>query len=159
MPPVRGLAHPPQREVADRFHLLKNLLDGFEKFLHRQAPAISAVSQTVFRSSSADKASSSSNDNVATPPTAAQHLVTEQKQAKLKKREQLFNTIKELHASGVPTLGNRPPLEDEPQHSQTIHRLKHTSNTPPEQSAFLADPSLPAVSIWKLHQEVDRRPV
>ncbi len=97
------LGAPQATQIADRFHLLKNLLDGFEKFLHRQESALSAASHTVFHSSAASKSHGSSGVGAATP-TAAQHLVTEQRQAKLKERERRFNAVKELHHAGVPTL-------------------------------------------------------
>ncbi len=85
-------------QVADRFHLLKNLLDGFERFLSRQHQVIAEVFQKVFPS------------NGKTPkktkplPSAAETLEIEQKAARTAIREKRFQTVKKLHREGMPIL-------------------------------------------------------
>ena len=85
-------------QVADRFHLLKNLLDGFERFLSRQHQVIAEVFQKVFPSTRR-------NVKETKPlPSAAKTLVIEQKAARTAAREERFRAVKELHQAGTPIL-------------------------------------------------------
>ena len=70
------LGAPQAMQIAYRFHLLKNLLIRFVKFLHRQDHALWAASQTVFHSLPPGKANNASDER-ASPLTAAQRLVIE----------------------------------------------------------------------------------
>ena len=97
------LGAPDAVQIADRFHLLKNLLDGFEKFLSRQQPALLAASRTVFHSLDVDGMFNQSVEQVSSP-TVAQNLVIKQKEAQLTERERRFTTVKKLHRAGVPIL-------------------------------------------------------
>ena len=85
-------------QVADRFHLLKNLLDGFERFLSRQHQVIAGVFQKVFPSTGR-------NAKETKPlPSAAKTLEIEQKAARTAIREKRFQTVKQLHREGMPIL-------------------------------------------------------
>ena len=84
-------------QVADRFHLLKNLLDGFERFLSRQHQVIAEVFQKVFPSTRSSK-------ETRALPSAAKTLEIEQKGARTAIREKRFQTVKELHQEGMPIL-------------------------------------------------------
>ena len=89
-------------QVADRFHLLKNLLDGFERFLSRQHQLIAEVFQKVFPSTSQRKQKPLPD---AKPlPSAAKTLEIEQKEARTAAREKRFRSVKELHQGGMPIL-------------------------------------------------------
>ncbi len=96
------LGAPNAVQIADRFHLLQNLLGGFEKFLHRQHPTLLAAYRTVFHQSLVCNNRDSSVDR--SPPTPAQKLILEQKAAKMAKRERRYHAVKELHLAGVPIL-------------------------------------------------------
>lgn len=85
-------------QVADRFHLLKNLLDGFEQFLSRRHQVIAEVFQKTFPSTRR-------NVKKTKPlPSAALSLVMEQKTARTAAREKRFRMVKELHQAGTPIL-------------------------------------------------------
>ena len=85
-------------QVADRFHLLKNLLDGFERFLSRHHQVIAEVFQKVFPSTTR-------NAKETKPlPSAAKTLEIEQKAARTAIREKRFQTVKQLHREGMPIL-------------------------------------------------------
>jgi transposase len=85
-------------QVADRFHLLKNLLDGFERFLSRQHQVIAGVFQKVFPSTGR-------NAKETKPlPSAAKTLEIEQKAARTAIREKRFQTVRQLHREGMPIL-------------------------------------------------------
>ena len=60
-------------QIAERFHLLKNLLDGFEKFLYRQHAEIEAATRVVF--SSQGRAISNVSAERTSTPSAAQALL------------------------------------------------------------------------------------
>ncbi len=90
-------------QVADRFHLLKNLLDGFEKFLYRRHTQIKAATQAVFHSPQSLKGERAGAEKIPTP-SAAQALLTAQRQAKLARREHRYRAVKELHRAGLPIL-------------------------------------------------------
>lgn len=85
-------------QIADRFHLLKNLLDGFERFLSRQHQVIAEVFQKVFPSA---KRKAKKTKPL---PSAAKTLETEQKAARTAIREKRFQTVKQLHREGIPIL-------------------------------------------------------
>ena len=70
------LGAPDAVQIADRFHLLKNLLDGFEKFLARQQPALLKASQTVFHSLDVDGVFNQIVEQVSLP-AIAQNLVNQ----------------------------------------------------------------------------------
>lgn len=89
-------------QVADRFHLLKNLLDGFERFLSRQHQVIAEVFQKVFPS--ANKRIKEKLSKPKLPVSAAKTLVMEQQMAQTAAREKRFRTVKELYQGGVPIL-------------------------------------------------------
>lgn len=85
-------------QVADRFHLLKNLLDGFERFLSRQHQVIAEVFQKTFPLTKR-------NVKKTKPlPSAAQTLVIQQKAARTAAREERFRKVRELHQEGMPIL-------------------------------------------------------
>ncbi len=90
-------------QVADRFHLLKNLLDGFERFLSRRHQVIAEVFQKVFPLTKGSPQESLPNTNPL--PGAAKLLAIEQQAARTAAREEHFRTVKELHQGGVPILG------------------------------------------------------
>ena len=85
-------------QIADRFHLLKNLLDGFERFLSRHHQVIAEVFQKAFplKSRSAKKTKPL--------PGAAKTLEIEQKAARTAIREKRFQMVKQLHQEGMPIL-------------------------------------------------------
>ena len=85
-------------QVADRFHLLKNLLDGFERFLSRHHQVIAEVFQKAFPSKSR------SAKKTKPLPSAAKTLEIEQKAARTAIREKRFQMVKELHREGMPIL-------------------------------------------------------
>lgn len=117
---------PQAAQVADRFHLLKNLLDGFEKFLARQHQAIAAAFGAVVQPRSKSAGDKASPDATATP-TATQQLAIELKAAKQTAHEQRFQAIKQMRAAGVPIL-------------QIARRLRMSRNTVKK---FLAADSVP----------------
>jgi len=90
-------------QVADRFHLLKNLLDGFERFLSRQHQVIAEVFQKAFPSKR--RSPKGQLPNIDPLPGAAKTLEIEQKAARAAAREKRFRTVEELHQAGVPILG------------------------------------------------------
>jgi transposase len=85
-------------QVADRFHLLKNLLDGFERFLSRHHQVIAEVFQKVFPSTGR------SPKETKPLPSAAKTLEIEQKAARTAIREKRFQIVKQLHREGMPIL-------------------------------------------------------
>lgn len=85
-------------QVADRFHLLKNLLDGFERFLSRQHQVIAEVFQKAFPSKSR------SAKKTKPLPSATKTLQIEQQKARTAIREKRFQMVKELHREGIPIL-------------------------------------------------------
>ncbi len=89
-------------QVADRFHLLKNLLDGFERFLSRQHQVIAEVFQKACPPTK--KRTKEQLTKTKLLPSAAKTLVIEQKAARTAAREKRFRTVKELHQEGVPIL-------------------------------------------------------
>ena len=89
-------------QVADRFHLLKNLLDGFERFLSRQHQVIAEVFQKACPPTK--KRTKKQLTKTKLLPSAAKTLVIEQKAARTAAREKRFRTVKELHQGGVPIL-------------------------------------------------------
>lgn len=118
-------------QVADRFHLLKNLLDGFERFLSRQHQGIAEVFQKAFPLTKR-------NVKKTKPlPSAAQTLVMEQKAARTAAREERFRTVKELHQEGIPILA-------------IARRLKMSRNTVKKflavESALQRQPNCPRFS-------------
>jgi transposase len=98
---------PQAEQVADRFHLLKNLLDGFEKFLSRRHDALKSAFGTAVQPSSPGNHCSD---------TSAKQLISDQKAAKQEAQEHRFQQIKQLRAAGVPIL-------------QLARRLKMSRNT------------------------------
>lgn len=121
------LGAPQATQIADRFHLLKNLLERFEQFLHRQAHALAAAAHTVFHSLPSSKVKNP-RGRPPSPLTAAQHFIEEQRQVKIKGREQQYKAVKKLHRAGVPILA-------------IARRLKMSRNTVKK---FLAADSFPA---------------
>ena len=89
-------------QVADRFHLLKNLLDGFERFLSRQHQVIAEVFRQVFPSTS--KIKEKQLPNAKPLLSAAQTLEIEQKAARKADREKRFRMVKALHQAKTPIL-------------------------------------------------------
>ncbi len=89
-------------QVADRFHLLKNLLDGFERFLSRQHQVIHKVFQKACPSTK--KRTKKRLTKTKLLPSAAKTLVIEQKAARTAARQKRFRTVKELYQGGVPIL-------------------------------------------------------
>jgi len=85
-------------QVADRFHLLKNLLDGFERFLSRHHQVITEVFQKVFPSA---KRKAKKTKPL---PSAAKTLEIEQQKARTAIREKRFQTVKQLRREGMPIL-------------------------------------------------------
>lgn len=79
------------------FILIKNLLDGFERFLSRKHQLIAEVFKKVF---SSVKGSAKNTK----PPGAAKTLELEQKAVRTAARQQLFRMVKELHQAGTPIL-------------------------------------------------------
>jgi len=112
-------------QVADRFHLLKNLLDGFERFLSRRHQQIAEVFQKVFPPS----VNRHNKQPSQTEPllSAAKKLEIEQKSARMAAHEKRFQTVKELHSGGTPIL-------------KIARRLKMSRNTIKK---FLAAESVP----------------
>ena len=82
-------------QVADRFHLLKNLLDGFARFLARRNQEIAEVFQKVFPSSF--NRHNKQYLKQKPPLSEAKKLEIEQKAARTAAHEKRFQTIKELH--------------------------------------------------------------
>lgn len=89
-------------QVADRFHLLKNLLDGFERFLSRRHQMIAEVFQKTFPSER--KSPKRQLPNANPQSSAAKSLAIEQQAARTAAREKRFRTVKELHRAGTPIL-------------------------------------------------------
>ena len=89
-------------QVADRFHLLKNLLDGFERFLSRQHQVVAEVFQKVFPSSI--NRQNGQLPQTELPTSAAKNLEIEQKAARVAAHEKRFWTVKQLHLDGMPIL-------------------------------------------------------
>ncbi len=85
-------------QVADRFHLLKNLLDGFERFLSRRHQLIAEVFQKVFPSIRGN------TKKTKLQPSAAKTLEMEQKAARAAAREKRFQTVRELSQEEIPIL-------------------------------------------------------
>lgn len=85
-------------QVADRFHLLKNLLDGFERFLSRRHQEIAEVFRKVFPSTRQLVKETKPS------PGAAKKLATEQQAARAAAREERFRTVKQLHREGIPIM-------------------------------------------------------
>ena len=112
-------------QVADRFHLLKNLLDGFEKFLSRQNQIITNVFQKVFPTPLNKK----KGETLLT--SEAQNLEIEQKAAKNTLQEKRFQTVKELHLGGMPILAIARQLK---MSRNTVKKFLASDQVPPRQS-------------------------
>lgn len=89
-------------QIADRFHLLKNLLDGFERFLSRRHELIHKVFQEAFPLRR--KSPKRQLPNTISLLSAAQSLAIEQQTARTAARDKRFRTVKELHRAGAPIL-------------------------------------------------------
>ncbi len=122
-------------QVADRFHLLKNLLDGFERFLSRQHQLIAEVFQKACPPTK--KRTKEQLTKTKLLPSAAKTLVIEQKAARTAAREKRFRTVKELHQAGTPILA-------------IARRLKMSRNTVKKflsvESALRRQPNCPRYS-------------
>lgn len=79
-------------QVADRFHLLKNLLDALEKFLSRQTESIQTAFTGVFQLPVSKPQPNPSLSEKQLTPT--QQLLNEQKQANRAAHEQHFQRVK-----------------------------------------------------------------
>ncbi len=120
---------PQAMQVADRFHLLKNLLDGFERFLSRRHQETAEVFQKVFPSSF--KRQNKKLSQTELPPlSAAKRLELEQKRERMAAHEKLFKTIKELHLGGMPILAIARHLK---MSRNTIKKFLAVESVPPRQ--------------------------
>ena len=115
-------------QVADRFHLLKNLLDGFERFLSRRHQEIAEVFQKAFPST--NKRAKEQLPNTSLLPSAAKKLELEQKAARVAAHEKLFKTIKELHLGGMPILAIARRLK---MSRNTVKKFLAAESAPPRQ--------------------------
>ena len=86
-------------EVADRFHLLKNLPDGFERFLSRRHQVIAEVFQKIFPT--LGKKQNEQLPNAKPLLSAAKTLEIAQKIARTVSREKRFQTVRGLHQEGI----------------------------------------------------------
>jgi hypothetical protein len=130
-------------QVADRFHLLKNLLDGFERFLSRRHQVIAEVFQKVFPLTKGSPQESLPNTNPL--PGAAKLLAIEQQAARTAAREEHFRTVKELHQGRSADSRDCPPFEDEPQHGQKVFVSRVGTAASTELSEIFADSSVSAL--------------
>ena len=122
---------PQAEQVADRFHLLKNLLDGFEKFLSRRHQAISTAFQAVFQLPlKTQNSNCPSLPSANKPLTEAQQLLVEQKQARRAAHERHFQTVKELHRKGTPILRIARQLQ---MSRNTVKKFLRCETAPPRQ--------------------------
>ncbi len=118
---------PQSLQVADRFHLLKNLLDGLEKFLSRQTPSIQTAFNSIFQLPLKPP----------NPPllpannlTQAQQLLAEQKLANRAAHERHFQRVKQLFREGVPILRIARQLK---MSRNTVKKFLKVDNAPPRQ--------------------------
>jgi len=114
-------------QIADRFHLLKNLLDGFEKFLSRRHQVIAEVFQKVFPSVN--------RQNEQPPPTkppisAAKNLEIKQRQARAAAHEKRVLSVKGLHLGGMPILKIARRLK---MSRNTVKKFLAVESAPPRQ--------------------------
>ncbi len=114
-------------QIADRFHLFKNLLDGFEKFLSRRHKVIAEVFQKVFPSVN--------RQHEQPPPTkppisATKNLGIKQRQARAAAHEKRFQTVKGLHLGGMPILKIARRLK---MSRNTVKKFLAVESAPPRQ--------------------------
>lgn len=115
-------------QVADRFHLLKNLLDGFERFLSRQHQVIAEVYQKVFPLSFNRQNGALSQRKPL--PSAAKNLKIEQKAARIAAHEKRVLSVKELHLGGMPILKIARRLK---MSRNTVKKFPAVESVPPRQ--------------------------
>lgn len=118
---------PQALQVADRFHLLKNLLDGLEKFLSRQTESINTAFNDIFQLPLKPQNYPASPANKL---TAAQQLIAEQKWAKRAAHERHFQEVKQLFQQGVPILRISRQLK---MSRNTVKKFLKYESAPPRQ--------------------------
>lgn len=120
---------PQALQVADRFHLLKNLLDALEKFLSRQTESINMAFTGVFQLPLTKPQPDPSLSEKRLTPT--QKLLSEQKQAKRVAHEQHFQRVKQLYKDGTPILRIARQLK---MSRNTVKKFLKYESPPPRQS-------------------------
>ena len=120
---------PQALQVADRFHLLKNLLDALEKFLFRQTAAINTAFANIFQLPVSKPQPNPSSPEK--PLTSTQQLLNEQKQAKRAAHEQHFQKVKQLYKEGTPILRIARQLK---MSRNTVKKFLKYESPPPRQS-------------------------
>lgn len=98
---------PEARQVADRFHLLKNLREALENFLGRQHSLLKQAHETIKARHNRDEKLSDGNnektcDNGDQPRQEVSNLKKEQIIAKHERRLERFKKVKELHEKHYP---------------------------------------------------------
>lgn len=99
-------AAPQAKQVADRFHLLRNVREAVEKLLSRHAGEIRAASDAEPENASGENSTppvSEAPNSTERPPVESGTLAAppdDPKSAKRRAREERFRLVKELHAQG-----------------------------------------------------------
>ena len=118
---------PQSLQVADRFHLLKNLLDGLERFLSRQMLSVQMAFNSIFQ-----LPLNALNPSI--PPannlTQEQQLVADQKLATRAVHEWHFQGVKQLFREGVPILRIARQLK---MSRNTVKKFLKVDSVPPRQ--------------------------
>ena len=89
------LGAPDAIQVADRFHLIKNLRDGFASFLEGQQKSISRAIEHTY---SAEVENQAGDESILAMPVTKEE---ERKIARRKKRWSTYCRVMELHKQGV----------------------------------------------------------
>ena len=92
-------AAPQAKQVADRFHLIRNVREAVEKMLARQSVLIRDASTAVDAESSTT--TPAANAPVPPVPVTKQGPNPEPRQAKIRQREERFQQVKDLTAQGL----------------------------------------------------------
>jgi transposase len=120
---------PQTLQVADRFHLLKNLLDALERFLSRQTVSINTAFASIFQLPlSKPQSNLSLTEKLLTP---AQQLLNEQKLATRTAHELHFQRVKQLSEKGTPILRIARQLK---MSRNTVKKFLKYQSPPPRQS-------------------------
>lgn len=119
---------PQALQVADRFHLLKNLLDALERFLSRQTEFINTAFVGVFQLPVSKPPPNPSLSEKRLTPT--QQLLNEQKQTKRAAHEQHFQRVKKLFKEGTPILRIARQLK---MSRNTVKKFLKYESPPPRQ--------------------------